>query len=48
SSIIMIPELGLDVPIHPKKAYDLNSILKLSVSGIDLTQLSVHLRIKNQ
>ncbi|MCP4153100.1 MAG: RNB domain-containing ribonuclease, partial [bacterium] len=47
SSIIMIPELGLDVPIHPKKAYDLNSILKLSVSGIDLTQLSVHLRIKN-
>jgi exoribonuclease-2 len=43
---VLIPQLGLDVPVHLGKNVPLNTRLNLEVSNIDLPNLAVHFNIK--
>ncbi len=45
-TLVMIPELELDVPIHLTKSFELNDRFTLSVSGIDIPTSTVHFKIK--
>jgi exoribonuclease-2 len=44
---VLIPQLGLEVPVHLKKNDQLNTRLNLEVSNIDLPHLAVHFNIKD-
>ncbi len=45
-STVLIPQLGLEVPVHLEKNLPLNTRLNLEVSNLDLPHLAVHLNIK--